>query len=196
MASMARMDLALLAALSTAVALGTPAIGATCRDIQFADRVKVGGADLVLNGLGIRKATLLRIKVYVAGLYLPQESGDAGAILRANGRWELVLRFARDVDASDIRDAFQEGFAKSAGDKLGGLQTRIAALNAQMVDFKAGQSLTFSRDPATGVSVDVNGKGGAAIEGAEFATALLGIWLGAKPPNEDLKSGLLGGACE
>jgi hypothetical protein len=64
------------------------------------------------------------------------------------------------------------------------------------VDFKAGQSLTFARDPATGVTVDVNGKGGSTIEGPDFANALLAIWLGQKPPNEDLKSGLLGGACE
>ena len=189
---MTRAALALLATLLAAVS----AFGATCRDIQFPDSVKVGSADLVLNGLGIRKATLLRIKVYVGALYLPQKSGDGAAILRADGRWQLVLHFVRDVGASDIRDAFQDGFEKAAGDKLGGLQQRIAALNAQVVDFKAGQSLTFARDPATGVSVDVNGKGGSTIEGADFASALLGIWLGPKPPNEDLKTGLLGGACE
>ena len=192
MASMTRATLALLATLLVAAS----AFGATCRDIQFPDSVKVGSADLVLNGLGIRKATLLRIKVYVGALYLPRKSSDAASILGANGRWQLVLHFVRDVDASDIRDAFQDGFQKAAADKLGGLQKPIAALNAQMVDFKAGQSLTFARDPATGVTVDVNGKGGSTIEDADFAAALLAIWLGQKPPNEDLKSGLLGGACE
>lgn len=193
---MSRRTLALLAALWIALVSGMPASGATCRDIQFPDTVKLGNADLVLNGLGIRKATMLRIKVYVGALYLPQKSADAAAILSANGRWQLVLHFVRDVDAGDIRDAFQEGFQKAAGDKFGGLQTRIAGLNAQMVDFKSGQSLTFTRDPATGVNVDINGKGGSTIESAEFATAFLAIWLGAKPPNEDLKTGLLGGACE
>lgn len=188
--------LALLATLSIATASGPPAFATTCRDIQFPETVKVGGSDLALNGLGIRKATLLRIKVYVAGLYLPRRSGDAAAILDANARWRLVLRFVRDVDAADMRDAFDEGFRKTGGDKLGALQKRIAALNAQMVDLKTGQSLTFTRDPAIGVTVDVNGKGGSTIEGADFANALLAIWLGAKPPNEDLKTGLLGGACE
>ncbi len=193
---MRRAVLALLAALSVAAASGMPAFGATCRDIQFADSVKVATSELVLNGLGIRKATFLRIKVYVAGLYLPQKATDAAAILGANSRWRLVLHFVRDVDAGDIRDAFQEGFKKAAGDKLGALQQRIAALNAQIVDFKTGQSLAFTRDPAIGVTVDVNGKGGSTIEGADFANAMLAIWLGAKPPNEDLKTGLLGGACE
>jgi hypothetical protein len=33
------------------------------------------------------------------------------------------------------------------------------------------------------------------IKGDDFATAFLSIWLGPHPPNADLKSGLLGGAC-
>lgn len=193
---MTRAGLAFLAALSAAALGGTPGHAATCRDVQFPDSVKAAGADLVLNGLGIRKATLLSIKVYVAGLYLPQKSADAAAILRADARWQLVLRFVRDVGASDIRDAFQEGFEKAAGDKLAALTPRIAALKARMADFKTGQSLTFTHDPATGVAVDVNGSIGTPIEGADFAAALLAIWLGSKPPNQDLKTGLLGGACE
>jgi hypothetical protein len=188
--------LVLLVALSLAASFGVPASAATCRDIQFPDSVKVGGSELALNGLGIRKSTLLRIKVYVAGLYLPKKVADAAAILSANGRWQLLLHFVRDVDASDIRDAFHEGFEKAAGDKLAPLEKRIAALNAQVVDLKSGQSLTFTRDPAIGVTVDVNSKGGSTIEGADFADALLAIWIGAKPPNEDLKTGLLGGTCE
>ena len=68
--------------------------------------------------------------------------------------------------------------------------------HAQVIDFKSGQTLTFKRDPAVGVNVDINGKGGSTIEGADFASALLAIWLGAKPPNDDLKTGLLGGACD
>jgi chalcone isomerase-like protein len=193
---MRRAALTLLAALAIAVAVEAPAHAATCRDIQFPDSIRAANADLVLNGLGIRKATLLRIKVYVAALYIPRKTGDAAAILGANAPWQLVLRFVRDVDAGDIRDAFQEGFQKAAPETLASLQKRIAGLNAQVIDFKSGQSLTFTRNPATGVAVDVNGKGGSTLEGADFANAFLSIWLGAKPPNEDLKMGLLGGACE
>ncbi len=107
-----------------------------------------------------------------------------------------MLRFVRDVDASDIRDAFEEGFKKNSGDKLAALHPRIEALNARMVDFKKGQYLSFANDAAKGVAVDVNGAGGGAIEGADFAAALLSIWLGPEPPNADIKSGLLGGKCE
>jgi hypothetical protein len=189
-------SLAFVAALLGPAILGAPVFGAECLKVKVPDTVKAGGADLVLNGLGIRKATFLNVKVYVAGLYLTQKSGDAGKIIGANEPWQLVLRFVRDVDASDIRDAWEEGFEKNAGDKLATLQPRIKTLNARMVDFKEGQYLSFTDDPAKGVAVDVNGASGAVIEGADFANALLSIWLGREPPNEDLKSGLLGGKCE
>lgn len=172
-----------------------PALAATCRDVAFPDTVTVGGP-LVLNGLGLRKATALAVRVYVAGLYLPQKSSDPREILAADRRWYLLLHFVRDVDAPRLRDAFAEGFKKTAGDKLTALGPRIAALNGQMMDFENGQTLAFTNDPGKGVTVDVNGKAGTAIEGADFATALLAIWLGPQPPNADLKSGLLGGKCE
>ena len=179
-----------------AIVLGAPVFGAECLKVKVPDSVKAGNTDLVLNGLGIRKATFVQVKVYVAGLYLPQKSGDATKIIGANQPWQLVLRFVRDVDASDIRDAWQEGFEKNSGDKLAALQPRIETLNARMADFKEGQYLSFTNDPAQGVAVDVNGAGGSAIKGADFAAALLAVWIGAEPPNEDLKAGLLGGKCE
>jgi Chalcone isomerase-like len=188
--------LAFVALVSAPFVMSAPVFGAECLEVKVPDSVKAGGADLVLNGLGIRKATFLNVKVYVAGLYLPQKSGDAGKIIGGNEPWQLVLRFVRDVDASDIRDAWEEGFEKNAGDKLATLQPRIKTLNARMVDFKERQSLSFTNDPAKGVAVDVNGASGAVIEGEDFADALLSVWLGREPPNEDLKSGLLGGKCE
>lgn len=173
-----------------------PAHAAQCLEVAFQDSATIGSTALVLNGLGLRKATMFSVKVYVAGLYLPATSNDANAILAANRAWRLELRFVRDVDASDIADAWEDGFEKSAGDGLAALRERLDALKAMMVDFKEGHSLVFASDPASGVTVEVQGAAKGAITGADFAAALLGIWLGAEPPNDDLKSGLLGGACE
>ncbi|MGE0119694.1 MAG: chalcone isomerase family protein [Dongiaceae bacterium] len=186
---------ALVAAFVVPVVSSAPALGAECLDVTVPDSVNVGSADLALNGLGIRKATFLKVKVYVAGLYLPQKANDAAQV-HGDGPWQLVLHFVRDVDASDIRDAFNEGFEKAAGGNLAALRPRIDALNARVVDVKKGQYLAFANDPAKGVAIDANGAGGSAIEGADFATALLAVWIGKEPPNEDLKAGLLGGKCE
>ena len=49
---------------------------ATQNKVTMPDTISIKGADLVLNGLGTRKATWLRVKVYVGGLYLEKKSKD------------------------------------------------------------------------------------------------------------------------
>jgi len=55
--------------------------------------------------------------------------------------------------------------------------------------------MTLTHKPGAGIEVDVNSKVQGTITGDDFARALLAIWLGPKPPNPGLKSGLLGGPC-
>jgi hypothetical protein len=180
-----------------AVALCSGAAGAReCRGIAFPDQVQLDGRALSLNGLGLRKATIFKVKVYVAALYLPQPSNSADAILSSNPPAQLILHFVRDVGAGDIRKAWDEGFAKSAAGRLPDLKDRIASLDAWMQDVKTGQRLTFTFKPGDGVEVNLNGVAKGAIKGDDFARALLSIWLGDEPPNPDIKTGLLGGACE
>jgi len=185
-----------VAALAAHAALATPTFGAECNGVTAPDTVTVGGSDLVLNGMGIRRATLLQAKIYVGSLYLPEKSKDGGHILATDRPWHLVLRFVRDVDLSDMRDALEVGLSKAAGDKLVALSQSIETLKASKVDFKKGQYLSFTSDPTNGVAVDVNGAGGPTIRGADFSLALLSMWIGAETRDAGLKAGLLGGACE
>lgn len=179
-----------------AAAIGSSASAATCGDVQFADTMNVAGAPLVLNGLGIRTATMFNVEVYVAGLYVPEKSFDGDAIIAANQPWQMVLKFVHDADAADVRDAFQKGFHRVTGGNLGPLQDRIATLDAQIVDIKEGEYLSLTYDPATESTViDLNGMSGA-IQGADFADALLTMSVGQDTPNQDLRTGLLGGPCE
>jgi hypothetical protein len=55
--------------------------------------------------------------------------------------------------------------------------------------------MSFTYKPRSGVLVDVGGAAKGTVEGDDFAKALLSIWLGARPPNANLKAGLLGGPC-
>ena len=64
-----------------------------------------------------------------------------------------------------------------------------------MADVKSSERLTFIRKPGAGLQVDVNGTVKGTIKGDDFAKAFLSIWLGASPPNPDIKTGMLGGAC-
>jgi Chalcone isomerase-like len=165
---------------------------ATCREISFPRHLQVSGSDLTLNGLGVRKATFLKVNVYVAALYVTQPSRDARTIIESHEPQQLTLQFVRNVGVDDLRKAFVEGFER---DPSPALKERVARLNSWMADMKTGQRLTFVRVPHSGVQVSVNGVQKGLIEGDEFSRALISIWMGATPPNPELKSGLLGGEC-
>ena len=182
--------------LATAAGAGGAADAATCGDVQFADTTTVGSSDLVLNGLGVREATMFNVDVYVAGLYIPEKSVDGAAIIAANQPWQLLLKFVHDADAADVRDAFQNGFHRVTGGELGSMQDRIARLDAQIVDIKEGDYLSLTYDPvAASTVINLNGMSGS-IEGADFANALLRMSVGQDTPNQQLRAGLLGGPCE
>lgn len=171
------------------------ALAKSCAGVIFADQVQADGATLTLNGLGLRKATFLKVKVYVGALYLPQASKDATAILKASAPKRLVLQFVRDVGGDDLSKGWDEGFENNAGGELAALKPRIDAFKAMMTDVKSGDTLSMQHKPGTGIEVAVKGAAKGTIKGDDFARALFAIWLGAKPPNDDLKAGLLGGEC-
>jgi hypothetical protein len=170
------------------------AVGAECLDAVFPGHLQLQGTSLTLNGLGVRKATLFRVNVYVAALYVPHPTTDARALIDSSGPFELDLQFVRGVGAKSIRDGFAEGFAGSAANQPA-LQPRIATLNSWMEDIRAGERMSFVGIPGRGVQFSFAGKLKGIIPGEDFTRALLSIWLGEHPPNPELKSGLLGGPC-
>lgn len=176
-------------------AVPAPAFGRECRGISLPERVQVAGTGLVLNGLGVRKATFLRINVYVAGLYVARPGGSAEALLADAGPQQLTLQFLRNVGAGDLRKAWHEGFEHSAGPRLPALEERIRRLTDWMSDMHTGEQMSFVRLPGQGVQVSIGGAGRGTIPGEDFAQALLAIFLGPLPPNAELKAGLLGGPC-
>lgn len=147
---------------------------------------------LVLNGMGLREATILDIDVYVAGLYLEAPSSIAMQIIHANEAKLLVLRFVRDVDHDDIVKAWNEGFAKNAIVPVARIKPLIAQLNSWMPAFEKGDTLMFGYAPGQGLTVDINGVRKGVLRDDDFARSLFAIWLGPKPPNAGLKRGLLG----
>ena len=176
--------------------MGTGVVHAKdCKGVIFPDQAQVDGTNLALNGLGLRQATAFKINVYVAALYVAKTSSDPAALLGSGAPFELILQFVRNVGADDIRKGWNEGFEKNAKDQLPALKDRIATLNGWMGDVKTGERLTFIHKPGTGLQVDVNGTVKGTIKGDDFAKAFLSIWLGADPPNPEIKAGMLGGAC-
>lgn len=192
---MKRKSLWLLASLVIALGAGA-AHGKECEGVSFPDEAKVGESTLKLNGLGLRQATMFKVDVYVAALYVAQTSTDGAALLKANAPMQIVLQFVRDVGRADLVKGWDEGFENNARSQIPALKERIESFKGMMADVKTGEQLRFTYKPGAGTQVDVKGATKGTIAGDDFARALFSVWLGPKPPNADLKAGLLGGKCE
>ena len=166
-----------------------------CDGVSFPEQVTVHGQSLRLNGLGLRKATFFRIKVYVGALYLAHPSTDAAAILSSDQPSEIVLHMLWHVTAGELRSAWREGFRHSAPQQLAALRGRIAELNGWMHGLGSGQTMAFVHLPGKGIEYLLNGVAQGSIPGTDFARAFFGIWLGPHPPGRAPKAGLLGGPC-
>ena len=167
-----------------------------CDGVTFPEHLQAHGETLTLNGLGLRKATLFGIKVYVGALYVAHPTSDAAAILSSKEPTQIELRFVFHVTAGQLRDAWREGFEKSAHGQLPQLQSRIAQLDGWMTGVGSGQRMTFLHIPGVGIQYSLDGAVQGTISGDDFATAFLAIWLGSSPPSQALRAGLLGGDCQ
>jgi len=162
---------------------------ATLDEITFADKVTVEGKDLVLNGIGIRKATFLKIKVYYGALYLDSKTKEAAAFLASSSPKQIVMHFVREVEAKKLRDAFIEGM-EAANKNHEVLKTSLEKFNSHLIDVVKNDLIiiTFLND---GVVLNVKGKNLEKIPGKDFSKALLNIWF-TNPRDEGLRVGLLG----
>ena len=163
---------------------------ATLNNITLADKVTVEGKELVLNGMGIRKATIFKVKVYYGGLYLEQKSKDAQSFLNSNGPKQITMHFVHDVDAKKLRSTFEEAFEAANKTIFTKLKPQLEKFNANVADVVSGDEMiiTFT---STGVTLTTKGKTFEKIPDAEFSRALLNIWF-TNPLDEGLRSGLLG----
>lgn len=174
-----------------ALALATPALGKKVAGVEFPETLSAAGAELKLNGAGIRKKFI--IKVYAGGLYLAQPSGDAAAIVEADAPKLVRMVFLRDVDKGRILETYREGFeANSGGAALAGLLQKLDRIGPALADMKSGGEMSVAYEPGKGTTVTATGGGSATIEGKDFADAMFRLWLGAKPADEGLKDAFLG----
>src|SRR5580765_93647 len=92
---------------------GPNASAAEISGVKLPDQVTVAGKNLKLNGAGLRQATILKVNVYAAGLYLEKTSGDGEAIANSDQAKSIEMVFMRDVTAKQMSEAFGEGFEKN-----------------------------------------------------------------------------------
>ena len=178
-------------ALGYVMAASTLALhAASLSGVTLPDTTQVGGTTLVLNGMGVRSKSM--VKVYVGGLYLPRKSSDAESILKSDQPKQLVMKFLHAVAKSQLVDTFNGSFADNSPGAVSSMKGEIAQLMGALDSMNVGDQLVFTYVPGTGTSVSINGQNKVTIAGAAFAPVLFSAWLGPKPPNADMKKGLLG----
>jgi len=164
---------------------------------KFEDTAKVAGKDLKLNGAGMR--TKLIIKVYAAGLYLPEKKTATADIMKLEGPRRVTLQMARDISSEDFGKAFMDGLNenvdKAEKQKIVAQIGKMGELFASVDGLKKGDVLHLDWIPGTGTQAELNGKKlGEPIPDINFYNAILRIWLGDKPVDRSLKPALLGEA--
>ena len=177
------------------LAMAMPAWAAEVAGVKLADRASVAKADLVLNGAGLRKRFVF--DVYAMGLYLPQKSASDAAVLKQPGPKRIALHMLRDVPADQFSDALADGIRENHSEaEAKALLPRLAelvAIMAQVKEAKKGMAIMLDWNGG-GTQVSIDGRAtGKPIAGEDFYRALLRIWLGERPVQDDLKKALLGG---
>lgn len=163
--------------------------------VSYPASVNVAGSPLVLNGAGIRYKAIF--KVYTAGLYLPSPASTPEAVMAAPGPKRVHIAMLREIDANELGKLFTQGmeknsprevFAKSINGTI-----RLAELFARKKRLGAGDAFSVDWLPGKGTVVSVNGVPEIEpIKEPEFYQALLSIWLGKSPADDQLKDAMLG----
>lgn len=167
-----------------------PAAAREVSGVHLEPAVTLKGKELRLNGYGIRKK--LFVKVYIGSLYSSKRLGTAAEALGDQGDKLIRMNFLHSrVEKEKIVAAFSEGIANNSPQLAGSPEARkfLALFTA---DFHRGDVVDLFLGGDGSVSASHNGKQLGTVASARLARGVLAIYLGEKPADEDLKSGMLG----
>lgn len=163
-------------------------------DVIFPDTVLLQGSDvkLQLNGMGYR--TKFIFKVYVGALYTEQVARSRDAVQALAGPKRVAMHMVYDeVERKKMVSAWYEGFEDNNSEKqFEELKSRLDTFVSYFPDLKEGDEIYLDYIPGAGTRVMIKGEEKGVIKGADFFTAVLDVWLGDDPADENLKDAMLG----
>lgn len=188
------------AVLALAAASSLPAQAVRYEGQDFPDTLQLGGATLQLNGAGKRQVAIYPL--YLAALYLPQKATSSEAIYAEAGPKRLEMRIVipliKDVSTQEFVKAIDKGVNRNCTEaEKAAVADRVRQFNAAVTEVgrvKKGDLLRIDYLPDQGGTIlTVNGKvWGRPVEGQDFYTAFLKVFIGEKVSDNRLRSGLLG----
>lgn len=176
---------------SLLLASALPVAAGELAGVTLPDTTLAGDQRLVLNGLGLRTKAIF--KVYVAGLYLAKKERDPAKILAEDSARRVEMHFVRSVGKDKIAEAWSECLTNNSPQAGADVKAAFGKLPALMADMESGDAMSFTYVPGKGTDLVVKGQAKGNFPDKTFADAIFSCWLGPVPPNEDLKTGILGG---
>ena len=189
-------------ALACSLAVGSallPAMAVEVGGVKIDDVATVAGKELKLNGAGMRQ--ILVVKVYAIGLYLPEKKEFTTAdvlALPADKPRRVALHIQREINSDEFGQLFIKSMnnnsTKEEKAKVINQTTKFGEMFAAMDAVKKGDIVTLDWVPGQGTMSTLNGKKiGETLPDIAFYNAVLRIWLGDSPAQENVKRALLTG---
>jgi hypothetical protein len=186
--------------MTLAACLAAPALAVRYEGQDFPDTVQLGGKPLVLNGTGKRQVAIYPL--YLAALYVQQKSTTPDALYADAGpkrlEMRIVIPLVKDVSTQEFVKAIDKGVQRNnTPAEQAALAERVKQFNTAIGEVgrvKKGDLLVVDYLPAQGGTVlSVNGKvWGKPVEGQDFYTAFLKVFIGDHNSDARLRAGLLG----
>jgi len=168
-----------------------PMHAAQLQGVTLPETKQIEGQELTLTGLGLRQVAF--IKVYVAGLYVPEAGQTGEQILAADTLRHVEMHWLRGGGKNRICNGWYEGLEANTPDASTELKAQFDTLCTYMQDAQKNDLFAFTYVPGTGTRVVINGTDKGTLEGKSFADALFASWIGPHPgPGEKFKASLLG----
>jgi Chalcone isomerase-like len=184
-----------LAAAATALLLAAPAPAELVREPKTGVKFAASVGDLSLVGVGVRTKTFLKVKVYAIGLYVANSAlsgplavhkGRVGTsafyndLITGDFEKQIVLRPVRDLSAEQIQGAFRSHMPSVDRRLLDQFVSYFART-------KAGQECVLRWAAGGILETSVAGVAKPPIADRGFSQAVLAIWLGDRPVEDQLR---------
>jgi hypothetical protein len=164
---------------------------AELQGVSLPDTRVVNRTLMRLNGIGLSTFSVFGFPIYVAGLYLERPANNPDTILHSPERKLLDIRFLRDVDAEDARQAWRDGFDQNCKSPCYLDPRDVQRFLAAVPSMHKGDDSTLLFT-SKGATITLNGRAMGDITDPHFAGTMLATFIGAVPPTPRLKRELLG----
>ncbi len=165
---------------------------ATIAGVTFDPEVEFAGERFGLHGVGLFRYRVM-FRAYVGALYI----GKGHSV---DDLWspETPVRLELEYFWPIAGDRFGPAAVPFLKDNLSAedferIQSRADQLSGMYEDVRAGDRAALTFIPGRGTELTLNGKSLGMIEGDDFASAYLRIWLGERPIDDRFRDQILSG---